>query len=318
MRAPKMSSTLTQLKISDSESVREALDQLRHHESPLNWLMFGYQDRDTLEMLNVGEGGLEELRDQLGEEDIRFAVVECVVTGDSYNSIKFVLVTWIGGEVPPGLAKARAAGHRKELVTFLTESLAIAAEFQPSSKAEFTSKDVSAALTKRAATYQDTVSTGERKENRQVMSRSHASSGDRSKSQLKITDEQAIVDALLSVHRGENEWAHITYVQGKKDEVYLKGTGSGGLSKLREELPENNVSFCLVTFEVTETTSTVTKYVLLTWVGEYTPPLQKARSGPHRSELADWIISIVPFHSHYQANEPEDLELEKVLFKLRS
>ena len=33
---------------------------------------------------------MEELKTNLTESDIRFAVLECVVTGDHYNSVKFV------------------------------------------------------------------------------------------------------------------------------------------------------------------------------------------------------------------------------------
>ena len=186
-------------------------------------------------------GGLNELKEQLLPTDIRFAVLECVVTGDQYNSVKFLLITWIGSQVPPGLAKAKAAGHRKELVNFLTESVAIAAEFQAESLSDLTSRDISAALTKRAATYQDSISEGASKDKRQALSRSHASSGDRKKSQLTIKNEDEIAEALKKVYAEEKEWVHITYVDGKKDEVYLKSSGDGGLDTLKNELSDNKV-----------------------------------------------------------------------------
>jgi len=309
---------MSQLEVKDVEAVREALDQLRHHESPINWVLFGYEGRDTLAMLNAGDGGLEELKGTLENDKIRFAVLECVVTGDEYNSVKFVLITWIGNGVPPGLAKAKAAGHRKELVVFLTESIAVAAEFQAENLSDLTSKDISSALTKRSANYQDSVTVGSTKDKRQVMSRSHADSGDRKKSQLKIADEEGIRDALQSVYEAKQNWAHISYVPGTKDEVQLVSVGQGGLDTLKGELKDNQISFCVVTFQVPETTNVTTKYVLLTWVPESTPPLQKARSGSHRSELADWIIQTLPFHSHYQANSMDDLTEQGVLFKLRN
>merc|ERR1712232_51082 len=311
--------SLTQLSVADEGSVREALDQLRLSESPVNWVLFGYKSRDTLELLNAGDGGLRELKTHLQETDIRFAVLECVVNdGDQYNSVKNLLITWIGSKVPPGLAKAKAAGHRKELVNFLTESLAIAAEYQAENQSELNSKDMSAALTKRAATYQDSISTGEKKDKLQALSRSHASNGDRKKSQLNIIDEDKITEALKQVYAEEKSWVHITYVDGKKDEVYFKGVGDGGLESLKKELSDDRISFCVCTFKVVETTNIITKFVLLTWVPETINPLAKARSGSHRSELADWIITILPFHSHYQANNWDDLTEEGVLFKLRS
>ena len=43
--------------------------------------------------------------------------------GDGYNPIKRVLLSWIGKEVPAGLQKARAAGHKKELIDFINVRL---------------------------------------------------------------------------------------------------------------------------------------------------------------------------------------------------
>jgi hypothetical protein len=48
-------------------------------------------------------GGLEELRDNLGDNDIRFAILEVLVTGDEYAGVKFVLITWIGPDVAAGM-----------------------------------------------------------------------------------------------------------------------------------------------------------------------------------------------------------------------
>jgi hypothetical protein len=76
-------------------------------------------------MSNAGEGGLDELSTHLVDNLVQFAVLEVVVTDeDDYNAIKFVLITWIGPDVPAGLAKARAAGHRKDLIDFIQVRLA--------------------------------------------------------------------------------------------------------------------------------------------------------------------------------------------------
>jgi len=47
-------------------------------------------------------GGLDELKTQLGSNDIRYAVLEALVTGDDYNAVKYVLITWIGPDVSAG------------------------------------------------------------------------------------------------------------------------------------------------------------------------------------------------------------------------
>lgn len=306
------------LTFEDEESIRAALDDLRRHDSPLNWVLFGYKTKESLEMLNAGDGGLDELVENFKDDEIRFAILEAVVTGDSYNAVKFVLITWIGDDVPPGIAKARAAGHRKELVDLVTASVAIAAEVQPSSRAQLNSKDISQRLTKMAASYQDSVTVGEAKEKRQELSRAVVDESNRVQlSQLTLVGEEAITESLKSVYKGENEWCIIQYVEGSRDEVTLKAAGSGGTQGLAAHLKDDEVSFCVLTLVVKETTAEVTKYVLICWVGNDVAPLKKARSGPHRKELADWIIKIVPFHSHYQANTQDDMTRESILCKLR-
>jgi len=50
------------------------------------------------------------------------------------------------------------------------------------------------------------------------------------------------------------------------------------------------VNFGLFSLKVTETTTTVTKLLLLTWIGENVKPLTKARSAAHRKELANYVI----------------------------
>jgi hypothetical protein len=88
---------------------------LRHKKQGKNtdWVLLGYEpdlkflSSGTFELnLNLttkGSGGFEEAAKNFTEENIRYAVVEVVVTGDDYNPVKHVLVTWIGPKVPPGI-----------------------------------------------------------------------------------------------------------------------------------------------------------------------------------------------------------------------
>ena len=189
---------MADLTFHEEEAISEALSELRRNDSDMNWVLFGYRTKTCLEMLGAGEGGLEELKDELKPDEIRFAILEVVVTGDEYNAVKFVLITWVGPDVKAGaravvrcvcvlcssyvrlvcayvshcflclngayfgagLAKARCAGHRKELVTFVQQSIGIAAEYQPATLEEITSADISSKITRVAASYQDSVSVG--------------------------------------------------------------------------------------------------------------------------------------------------------------
>jgi hypothetical protein len=310
--------TLTNLAVKDEAGVSAVLDKLRNSENPLNWVMFRYFDRDTLEMCGSGEGGLDELRKSLVENEIRFVILEVVITGDDYNAVKFVLITYIGQGVSAGIGKARAAGHRQELVDFVKKTMAISAEYQASNLDELNSREISASVTKVRERYQDSISVGQPKDVLQTMSRSHASAGDRTKSQLIINNEDQIKNELLRIHStDELDWVMMTYEPGKKDEIRFQDSGKT-LASIRSIVNDSLIAFILMKFRFVEPTQTVMKNVLITWVGENVSPLQKARTGSQRSELADWIIQSIPFHSHYQAGSLDELTEEAVFFKLRT
>jgi hypothetical protein len=99
-----------------------------------------------------------------------------VVKGDTYNTLKYILITWIGSNVPPGIAKARCAGNRVDVLEFVQKSLAIAGEFQPVSKADMNHKTIADKLTR--------VAQHEVKEHHEPPR--SPGSNDRSKSQLKV------------------------------------------------------------------------------------------------------------------------------------
>jgi len=133
---------------------------------------------------------------------------------------------------------------------------------------------------------------------------------------LKLVNEHQIRDACSRVHKGQDKWAALGYVEGKKDEIeYLKSGSS--LEELKQIFPQDRILYVMLAQKVVETTSTTTKYLLLTIVGDRTGPLVKARSGPHRSELVEFVKQFMPFHSHYQAVSVADISEEKFLEKLR-
>eukprot|EP01095_Lingulamoeba_sp_RSL-Kostka_P009347 TRINITY_DN3221_c0_g1_i1.p1 TRINITY_DN3221_c0_g1~~TRINITY_DN3221_c0_g1_i1.p1 ORF type:complete len:323 (-),score=123.39 TRINITY_DN3221_c0_g1_i1:122-1090(-) len=320
----------SKLSVNDEEGLSEALRDLRSSETQLNWIMMSYCEdvKDTIEMTNAGEGGLEEVKENLESDQIYFIVLETLVVGDDdYSAVKFVLITFIGQDVGAGLKKAKAAGHRRELVDFIQQTLAIASEYQVDSVDELTSKAISSKLTKMSENYQDSITTGEKKDVRQNLSRSEATSGDVRLSQILIIDEDSVQEALTKVYKEELEWAILTYVEGKKDEIYLYHVEEKNesyadtptkIEALKPHLEDDKIYFILFSLQVDQDESTVTKFLLITFTGEYTKPLQKARSSPHRNELANYAKNYCAFHSHFPATDHDDLKENEMLFKLRA
>jgi Cofilin/tropomyosin-type actin-binding protein len=109
---------LSNLKIRGADALHGALRKLHDHEDLTDWVLLSYVERDEVQLQASGTGGLDEMKAALDPKLVSFAVLGVLIQGDAeYNPVKHVLITWIGPEVGSGLAKARAAAHRRELQT---------------------------------------------------------------------------------------------------------------------------------------------------------------------------------------------------------
>jgi len=296
--------------VKDEEAILSALQELRNHSSGNNNVVMEYEN-GKIKLSSTGSGGFEEVVGLLKDDEIRFAVIEVTVTGDEYNPVKYVLLTWIGGKVPSGIAKARVGAHRPELIKFVQKKVAISAEFQPISRSDLNTKTLADKLTRVAR--HDTSNAEEKKH---VIARPDAAKGDTSKSGLKIANPEQLKAELQKIHNKEVKWVTIETTPGQKDEVQYVTSGTGDYNELKSHFPKDKVVYAVYSQKVVETTNTTFKHLLITMVGPSTGPLVKARSSAHRSELADFIQSAIPFHSHYQVLTPDELDEKDVMAKL--
>jgi hypothetical protein len=305
----KNSSSVTSISIIEPQNILDNLEDLRNHKTGINWVRIGYEKNGSLKLQETGKNGIEELKNYIKQNEICFAVVEVVVKGDDYNPVKFMLVTWIGSLVPPGLMKAKSGAHRKDLMDFIQTKIAIAGEYQPLTLDDFNPVSIADKLT-RVAKHE--VSNADEKKHQ--MSRPDVNQGNRTKSKAQF-DSNEIKDGLLKVYKGEARWSALSYV-GKDQIGYL--LSGNDLESLKSNFPNDKIIYSVVSQIVKETTNTVTKFLLVTMVGENAGPLAKAKSGAHRAEVADYVKSIMPFHSFYQASTSEDLNEDLFKEKLRT
>jgi len=296
---------MSEFQVKNSEEILTALQELRGHATGINWVMLEYEG-EKIKLSGTGEGGFEQVSSLLKDDAIRFVVLEVTVAGDEYNPVKYVLLTWIGPKVPPGIAKARVGGHRPELVKFVQQKVAISTEFQPSMRSDLNTKSLADKLTRIAKQNTENV-----EEKKHVIARPEASKGDRSKSGLKVSDPEGLKAELKKVHSHEYKWVTIETVPDRKDEVAYAGHGTGDYDELKKHFSADKVVYALYSQKIVETTNTTYKNVLISMVGPGVGPMTKARS-----ELGDFIQSAIPFHSHYQALTADELNERDVVAKL--
>jgi len=304
------SARMSSFKVLDESSVKQALADLRHSQSKTNWVLLGYaSNRTDLKLVGSGTGGVDEFRDNLRDEQVMYGVLELVVKGDDYNPVKFVFVPWIGPKVPAGLEKAKAAAHSAAVHDWIKAvGVATACEFQTDKRDDILYETIAQSITRMRPSYHSSSTSSV---HRQEMSRSHASGGQ--KSRLNIVDPPKLEQGLKDVFERRADWAILAYVPGKKDDVDLIETGTGGVESLKKRFPSDHIYFCMVRVETPgNVNDTVKKYVLVTLVGNNVPPLQKARSSGQRQDISDLILRIMPFHGQFQPNDADELTEEAV------
>merc|ERR1711976_925737 len=99
------------------ESILQAHKEVFDTKNPINWALFGYEGQsNVLKVVSKGDGGLEELVDDLNSGKIMYAYL-CVQ--DPNTSLpKYVFVNWQGEGVPE-MRKGSCASHGRDVSAML-------------------------------------------------------------------------------------------------------------------------------------------------------------------------------------------------------
>jgi Cofilin/tropomyosin-type actin-binding protein len=141
--------------------------------------------------------------------------------------------------------------------------------------------------------------------------------GDKRLDAISLHGVDTIKSAFEAVHRGDDRWALLGYVSGKKDVLEFVSSGQD-LESLGAAILPDDIVYAMVSCTAKETTTTTQKFLLCTMVGDSCGALKKARSAAHRTDLAVFAQGFMPFHSHFPVTSPDDLSEKEFLFKLRS
>ncbi|KAG8775286.1 hypothetical protein FRB91_011450 [Serendipita sp. 411] len=124
--------------VSDPE-IANAYEQVRNDRAEINWLLIDYEGprSDKLKLTATGNGGLEELKEHLSDDNASFAYVRVAYSNDRESQReKFVLVVWIGENVKV-MRKAKISVHSADVKTVLrTFSIEVAAKDKDDLKEE--------------------------------------------------------------------------------------------------------------------------------------------------------------------------------------
>jgi len=89
-------------------------------------------------------------------------------------------------------------------------------------------------------------------------------------------------NAMDDLHDGQLSWLLVGYVDNR-DKVGLQQKGTGDVSQLVGFLKDDSPAYALLRVDVESTT---TKFIFITWIGEQTRAMRKARVSTHRGGIA--------------------------------
>jgi len=138
------------------------------------------------------------------------------------------------------------------------------------------------------------------------------------KSTGKKTDEVTVDDevgqAIKQVRSGGATWVAAEYASGDKPHVILKGSGTGDVSELRDQLEEDNVCYVLVRkIEQIDATEAV-KFVFIRWVGSKIPTMQRAKLSSHAGTITQYFS---PHHTTLDSPDLSEVTDENVMAAIR-
>jgi hypothetical protein len=107
------------VKFIDEDSLRNAIKAVRANNDETDWMLMGYEgNTNNIKLSATGTGDLDELITHLKNDQILYGLYRTTDTIDNTVAIKFVLIVWVGEQVPI-IRKARITTHKGDVTGFI-------------------------------------------------------------------------------------------------------------------------------------------------------------------------------------------------------
>jgi len=129
--------------------------------------------------------------------------------------------------------------------------------------------------------------------------------------------DPAIDEAYQDVRsdKSDTNWLLLDYESDRSDKLKLTGTGTGGLTELRDVLDDGKASFAYVRVAYSnDKESTREKFILVVWIGPQCKVMRKAKISVH---AADVKTTLRVYSIEVAAREKDDLNEDPIVVRLR-
>lgn len=112
------------------------------------------------------------------------------------------------------------------------------------------------------------------------------------------------------------DWFIAGYDAEDKNKIILQHSGTKGLSELRDHLYNDQIQFAYVRIVITEGKSNKTKFALISWTGENTGAMSKAKASIHKADVKTIIKDYSADIGATTISELDDDSVTKILSKV--
>lgn len=319
---PTSSSSSKQSKFSfkDENASNEAIQDVRNDKTSTNWATWEYDDSfDSLVLVGKGSGGYKEVEPQFQAGKVLYALLGLPTTEGDYNTIKYILVTWVGEGVKP-LIKAKSSQDRVLLYQHASKFLQLGGEWQAQSLDDISESKLVAKLEGSVLQEEKNVSSTQFKATKSDgINRANPDYQPVNTGPVKVdfANEAESVEALTDLRDAKNNcnWA----VFGYKDnslKIELINKGEGDFSNVEPFLDDKAIIYAIVGVPFGTDNYIQIKFCFISWVGPRAKPKLKALSSQHRVALYNFSNTIFPLAGEIQALSRDEISHELIKKKL--
>lgn len=320
----------------DEAAARDAIAAVRSGAN--DWVVLEFRDgSSTVGIAGTGNNGLDGLVGTLRPESISHGLLRVEDIIDEHKTIKFVLINWIGDQVP-SIRKAKLTTSKGKVVELIgqhhnyvnTSDLSDLTIDNIMSKVRDASGSGNRVLAetihedpivRRAAPTHAPSSTAHvaaaapAANAPKVHLSGNTSAVPRSSGPKKaavpqsvegvVQFDDAIKEAINQVRRDGSgvDWALSGY-EGQSSHLVLVGSGSGGLSALKAHLTPESVNYGIIRTENIVDEHVTVKFVFILWIGENVRSIRRAKIATHKGAVTDYFGQ---FHVDITAQAPDEL-----------
>ncbi|KAF4618657.1 hypothetical protein D9613_009946 [Agrocybe pediades] len=129
--------------------------------------------------------------------------------------------------------------------------------------------------------------------------------------------DTSINEAYLEVRndKSDTNWLLLDYESDRSDKLKVTGTGTGGLSELKEALDDSKASYAYVRVSYSnDKESTREKFILVVWIGPNCKVMRKAKISVHSADVKN-VLRV--YSIEVAAREKDDLNEDPIVVRLR-